>query len=63
MNDNNVLLKDKLDSNNNQNSVIILPSVVTTCLAPHDQCTGEFIDTTHSFRLKCLCQCGHNHNR
>ncbi|CAN5532543.1 hypothetical protein BH18THE2_BH18THE2_26250 [soil metagenome] len=35
----------------------MLPVVVTMCLAPHEECTGEYIDTTHSFRLRCFCEC------
>lgn len=34
-----------------------LPVFVTMCLAPHEECTGEYIDTTHSFRLRCFCEC------
>jgi hypothetical protein len=44
--------------NENHKAVETLPSVVTICLASCDLCTDEYIDTTHSFRLKCLCTCG-----
>ena len=40
-----------------QGQQLMLPVVVTVCLAPHEQCTGEYIDTTHSFRLQCYCEC------
>jgi hypothetical protein len=37
--------------------VTTLPSVVTMCLAPCDMCTGEYIDITYSFRMRCCCTC------
>jgi hypothetical protein len=43
-----------------QGQQLMLPVVVTVCLAPHEQCTGEYIDTTHSFQLQCYCECHPN---
>jgi hypothetical protein len=43
-----------------QEKVITLPSFVSTCLAPHDECTGIYEDSFHLFRLNCHCQC-HNY--
>ena len=62
--DNIVFDKDKDFENNNGGStshkaraVKTLPAVVTVCLAPCHVCTGEYIDATLSFRLRCLCPC------
>jgi hypothetical protein len=41
-------------------AVTTLPSVVTICLAPCDKCTGEYIDSTYSFRMRCCCRCHNN---
>ena len=56
--------KDKDFEDNNGQSIShnarvvkTLPAVVTVCLAPCNLCTGEYIDTTLSFRLSCLCPC------
>ena len=65
--DNNVFDKDKdfQTSGRDKDVKLIepLPSVVTMCLASCDLCTGEYVDTTHSFRLRCLCKCGHREKR
>jgi hypothetical protein len=47
----------------NAKPIQTLPSVVTVCLASCDLCTGEYVNTTHSFRLRCLCKCGHREKR
>lgn len=49
--------KDKHFQNKNAKLVQTLPSVVTVCLAPCDICTQEYIDITHSFRMRCCCRC------
>ena len=40
-------------------NIITLPSFVSTCSAPHSECTGQYTDTFHMFRLVCNCPCGH----
>jgi hypothetical protein len=35
----------------------ILPTVATVCLSTHQECTQEYIDTTRSFRIRCVCSC------
>lgn len=52
--------KDKHFQNKNAKPVQTLPSVVTVCLAPCDICTQEYIDVTHSFRMRCCCRCHDN---
>jgi hypothetical protein len=52
--------KDKHFQNKNAKPVQTLPSVVTVCLAPCDICTQEYIDVTHSFRMRCCCRCHNN---
>jgi hypothetical protein len=42
-----------------KSSLKTLPTMITICLAPCDLCTGEYVDSMHSFRLRCLCPCGH----
>jgi hypothetical protein len=42
------------------NEVTTLPSIVTICLAPCANCSGEYIDITNSFRLRCCCPCHTN---
>ena len=41
-------------------AVTTLPSMVTICLAPCSLCTGDYVDVTHSFRLRCCCPCHNN---
>jgi hypothetical protein len=48
--------------NRNYKAVKTLPSVVTRCLAPCNVCTGEYIDVTYSFRMRCCCHCHSNIN-
>ena len=44
-------------------AIITLPSVVTACLtSSHTECNGEYTDTHHFFRLRCVCLCHHDHN-
>jgi hypothetical protein len=45
------------NSSDKANVVKTLPAVVTICLAPCNLCSGEYVDITHSFRLRCLCPC------
>ena len=64
--DNNILLDEfkRFDTigkeqQEKQEKTITLPSFVSTCLAPHEKCTGSYEDTFHLFKLRCNCPCGH----
>jgi hypothetical protein len=46
-----------------QEKAIMLPSFVSTCLAPHKECTGEYTDTFNLFRLSCHCTCHSNRSK
>jgi hypothetical protein len=52
--------QDNSVQNGNHIVVETLPSVVTVCLAPCNICTGEYIDITSSYRMRCCCRCHDN---
>ena len=45
------------NSSHKAKAVKTLLAVVTVCPAPCNLCIGEYVDATHSFRLRCLCPC------
>ena len=36
-------------------------ATVTLCLCDHDKCTGQYVDYTKTYVVKCACGC-HNSN-
>ncbi len=57
---NNSLFRNKISYDKSESKQITtLPVVVTICLASCSECCGEYIDSTSSFRICCLCPCGH----
>jgi hypothetical protein len=44
--------------NSDQVKQIVKPTVVTICLTnTHEECTGNYVDKTNSFRIRCKCRC------
>src|SRR6266487_3730972 len=57
---NNSLFRNEIsDDKSESKQITTLPAVVTLCLASCSECCGEYIDSTSSFRICCLCPCGH----
>jgi hypothetical protein len=47
-----------IPANSDQVKQILKPTVVTICLTDmHEECTGNYVDTTNSFRIQCKCSC------
>jgi hypothetical protein len=45
-------------SESDQIKQIQKPTIVTICLTnTHEECTGNYVDTTYSFRIQCKCRC------
>ena len=60
MTNNNSLFRNKIsDDKSESKQITTLPAAVTICLASCSECCGEYIDSTSSFRICCLCPCGH----
>ncbi|HZD83791.1 MAG TPA: hypothetical protein VE076_13030 [Nitrososphaeraceae archaeon] len=56
--DNNSIRKQEEEEEEEEQKIITVPSFVSTCLtANHSECTGQYIDTFHLFRLNCYCKC------
>jgi hypothetical protein len=45
-----------------QKKAVLVPTTLSECLAPHDQCTSEYHDFTGKFRLRCVCSCHNKQN-
>jgi hypothetical protein len=47
-----------MPANSDQIKQILKPTIVTICLTNmHEECTGNYVDTTNSFRIQCKCKC------
>jgi hypothetical protein len=36
-------------------------ATVTLCLCDHDKCTGQYVDYTKTYVVKCACSCHNNY--